>query len=62
MPYIQKQQRRRYGTGKTTHTNYALYYHLTWAVEEELPLITKEVEERCVRLEMYSPREKKTAK
>ena len=45
MPYIQKQQRRRYGTGKTTHTNYVLYYHLTWAVEEGLPLITQEVED-----------------
>ena len=45
MTYLQKQQRRRYGKGKTTHTNYALYYHLSWAVEEGLPLITKEVEE-----------------
>jgi REP element-mobilizing transposase RayT len=45
MTYLQKQQRRRYGKEKTTHTNYALYYHLSWAVEEGLPLITKEVEE-----------------
>ena len=45
MSYLQKQQRRRYGTGKTTHTDYALYYHLTWAVEEGLPLITQEIEE-----------------
>ena len=45
MSYLQKHQRRRYGTVKTTHTDYALYYHLTWAVEEGLPLITKEVEE-----------------
>ncbi|NOZ06356.1 MAG: IS200/IS605 family transposase [Chloroflexi bacterium] len=44
----QKQQRRGYNKG-TTHTSYALYYHLTWSTEDREPLISKGVESMLSR-------------